>query len=1075
MTLRTKTSLILTVTILCAYSVTGAFYLLHLRNSLRASVFSGLSSITSTSARAAAKFMEDRLNEAQVVAHSLSRAALETRDTAAVERQLQAMLGFFPSFENGVFLLDMEGTLWVDYPAHPETRGSSLAHREYFQRTVSEMRGIVGKPYVSLRTGQPVLTFTSLLKDASGKPLGVLGCSMRLFSRDALGGLRETKIGRTGYVYAFDTTRMMILHPEDERVLKWDVLPGVNILWDEALEGFEGEKETVNSRGITMLASVRRIPSTDWIFVAQQPIREAYAPIAQAAFRLTTSVLVFLLAVIGLSTLVIRRITAPLMKLRSVALNIGDSVAGGAAPFMGVAEALEADLAQIRGGDEVGVMVHAFHEMCEKLGGALRSLDSAARDWIRTFDSVPDMIVILDRENRILRLNRAAMDFFEKGSLESVGKSIHELMSGGEMWVYGCPAVEPVQNGQIVFKRDKEWAHGGRVFHVTISPLLDEAGSGVGAVHVLSDITERKRAEEILRLNEMRLEALLSISQMADFSPHRVASFALEQGVRLTGSEVGYLAFANEDESQLKMYAWSEKSMEQCAIVDKPLIYEVEKTGLWGEAIRQRKAVITNDYRAPNPFKKGYPEGHVEILRHMSVPIFDGGRIVVVAGVGNKEQPYDESDQRQLTLLMDAMWRILQRRNAEEEKERLQIQLYQAQKMEAIGTLAGGIAHDFNNILAAIMGYTEMALGGLPPESSHARSDLEQVLTAARRARDLVKQILAFSRQKDQQEKHPVMVAPVIKEALKMLRASLPTTIAMEWNISCETETVMSDPTQIHQIVFNLCTNAAHAMNDRGTLTVSLSPVEVGAESSRLLQQIRPGSYIHLSVRDTGHGMSPSVMERIFEPYFTTKDKGKGTGLGLAVVHGIVKRHEGAIIVESEPGKGARFDVYLPRLETQEKLDQEPACGPSRGTGRILFVDDEEMIADLGGKLLRRLGYRVKSATSSREALDLFRSGPEAFDLLISDFTMPGLTGVELAKEVHRIRPELPVIVCTGYSEKMTEDGMAEGGIFALAMKPLSHEELGRLIKAALESTPTGIARRAQASQEIRPENVSEV
>lgn len=243
-------------------------------------------------------------------------------------------------------------------------------------------------------------------------------------------------------------------------------------------------------------------------------------------------------------------------------------------------------------------------------------------------------------------------------------------------------------------------------------------------------------------------------------------------------------------------------------------------------------------------------------------------------------------------------------------------------------------------------------------------------------------------------------------------------------------------------------------MNDKGTLSVDLTAEELDQESARRFREVKPGRYLHLSVSDTGEGMSPSVMERIFDPYFTTKDTGKGTGLGLAVVQGIVKRHEGVITVESEPGKGARFHVFLPQADKGEKTGLEVSVTPSRGTGRILFVDDEKMIADIGGKLISQLGYNVRALSSSSEALDLIRSKPDDFDLLITDYTMPEMTGLELAREVHRIRPGLPVILCTGYSERMTEEEIVRTGVHALAMKPLSHEELGRLIASALANSP---------------------
>jgi len=383
------------------------------------------------------------------------------------------------------------------------------------------------------------------------------------------------------------------------------------------------------------------------------------------------------------------------------------------------------------------------------------------------------------------------------------------------------------------------------------------------------------------------------------------------------------------------------------------------------------------------------------------------------------------------------------------EKWQLEKRLAQSQKMEAIGTLAGGIAHDFNNILSAIIGYTELTLIDLPPESS-VRNNLKQVLKAGSRAKELVQQILTYSRQKER-ERQPVKMNLVVNEALKLLRASLPSTIQMHNSIQSNLA-VMSDPTNIHQVIMNLCTNAAYAMQkDGGLLEVSLSDVELDEDFAKQHPGITPGKFVELTVSDTGHGMTPEVLDRIFDPFFTTKKKGEGTGMGLAVVHGIVKSHGGALTVESYPEKGTVFKAFIPAIESEWVPQNESADLMVTGSEHILFVDDEAFQADIAQKMLSRLGYRLTTRTSSTGALELFRQSPQEFDLVITDMTMPHMPGDVLARELIAIRPDIPIIVCTGYSDRIDGEIADRIGIRQLVMKPVVMKEIAQTIRRVLD------------------------
>ena len=385
------------------------------------------------------------------------------------------------------------------------------------------------------------------------------------------------------------------------------------------------------------------------------------------------------------------------------------------------------------------------------------------------------------------------------------------------------------------------------------------------------------------------------------------------------------------------------------------------------------------------------------------------------------------------------------------EQLRLEEGIRQAQKMEAIGTLAGGIAHDFNNILAGIIGFAEMVLEDIPPDSKEHRR-LERALKGAYRGRDLVKQILAFSRRTPQVHKN-ISLDEVIEDGLKLLRPALPSTINIKKTISAMADVVLADPVQIHQILMNLCANAAYAMRDvGGTLSINLSE-ELFSDSNRLpCSDMKPGAYVIMSVGDTGCGIEPETLERIFDPFFTTKAPGEGTGMGLSVVHGIAKSYGGSVTVKSLPGEGSTFSVYLPKASGRP--DSEVASSPAtpRGNEHVLFVDDEESLAELGRDRLTSLGYNVLASTNSREILEIFKAGPHTFDLVITDFTMPHLTGIKLAEELRKIRNDIPIILCTGHADVVSSEEAQRRGIEKILLKPFTKSEMAKAVRAALDN-----------------------
>jgi PAS domain S-box-containing protein len=386
------------------------------------------------------------------------------------------------------------------------------------------------------------------------------------------------------------------------------------------------------------------------------------------------------------------------------------------------------------------------------------------------------------------------------------------------------------------------------------------------------------------------------------------------------------------------------------------------------------------------------------------------------------------------------------------EKEALQKQLRHVQRIEAIGTLAGGIAHDFNNILSVILGCTQLAIKEASQQQIDTRHML-QVQEAGNRAADLVQQILTISR-KGELVKRPLRVSLIVKDVIKMLRATLPTTIDISHEIDNNSGMTLADPAQIHQIVMNLATNAAHAMRDTGgTLQLKLKNVNFDETAVYIDSTLAPGAYLMLTVSDTGHGMDAGTMERIFDPYYTTKSPDEGTGLGLAVVMGIVKGYKGAITVQSEPGYGTRFDLFFPRVDDDGKPEQPQSSSVSlpQGTETIILVDDEKLIGVIEREMLEKLGYQVHVESDSLELLRRFKENPDQFDLVISDVTMPKMPGDELARELLKICPDIPIILCSGFTTRITENDIKSMGVRDYLSKPIQLERLAMAVRRALD------------------------
>jgi signal transduction histidine kinase/ActR/RegA family two-component response regulator len=415
------------------------------------------------------------------------------------------------------------------------------------------------------------------------------------------------------------------------------------------------------------------------------------------------------------------------------------------------------------------------------------------------------------------------------------------------------------------------------------------------------------------------------------------------------------------------------------------------------------------------------------------------------------EKRVQERTKQLLNANIDLKKEIEIRKKFERERAEMEKKLFQLQKIETIGTLAGGIAHDFNNILTPILGYTDMAREELP-EESNLRFDLEQINNAALRGKNLVQQILTFSREVDF-EKNPIQLQPVVAEALNLLRATLPASVEIKQNLDSKIGTVLADPTHIHQIVMNLCTNANHAMiKTGGILEVKLEAVSIDQKTVEKIPNLKKGDYIRLSISDTGYGMDIKTKERIFEPFFTRKEVGSGSGLGLSVVHGIVNNYGGAISVDSTPGRGTTFAIYLPKHGDDPLDSHKSAKKLVKGDEHILFVDDEPEITFMGKKMLEKLGYKVSIKNDSLSALEEIKKYPKKYSLLITDQKMPKMQGTILASKMKKINPELKVIIITGYSDNLSEEELSKNGISEVIFKPMVLNDFSKVVRSVLDS-----------------------
>lgn len=609
---------------------------------------------------------------------------------------------------------------------------------------------------------------------------------------------------------------------------------------------------------------------------------------------------------------------------------------------------------------------------------------------------------------------------------------------------------------ELIFKRKN-----GDRFPVIVSPsrISDPQGNVIAFFATVKDISVQKKIENELRLNEMRLESLLRIADYKTKDIKELLDYALNEAIRLTQSKIGYIYFYDEKRQEFTLNTWSREIMVQCTIAEPQTVYHLEKTGIWGEAVRQRKPIVMNDFSAPNPLKKGIPGGHAPLYKFLTIPVFFNEEIVAVVGVANKKSDYNDSDVRQLKLMMDTVWKIVTTKKVEAEQLQMQQQLSQAKKMEAIGLLAGGIAHDFNNILGGITGFTDL----LKINYSQVKEidEITQHITgSAMKAADLIRQLLMFARKGN----GAVTVTDInssIMNIVSILQRTIDKRIGIFYNFSPGPRNISVDAGQFESALLNLGINARDAMPEGGTISFSTDTVNIGTPNDlKLPFTFKIGVYHCIKITDTGTGIDPLILPRIFEPFFTTKEIGRGTGLGLASVYGFVKRHEGYINVESIVGSGSTFTLYLPaHNEPTHSQSNYSQFVLSKGHGMVLIVDDDDELRESASRILQHLGYTTLSARNGMEAIDCYKNNQDSIDLVLLDIIMPLINGPDCLKQLRKINPDVNVIITTGFGEEYPNSHTFNNEKkLPVLNKPYTIETLSKIVSLKINSPDSGIA-----------------
>lgn len=958
-------------------------------------------------------------------------------------------------FDNGIFLFDGRGRMVAELPLGVSRSGTDYSYRDYLKVTFAAKTPYISDPYISSQSHHhPAIMLTAPILDANGKVLAVLGGSIDLLRSNFLGDLNRRKIGRTGYMFLFDTNRTMIIHPDKSRVMKQDIPPGANLLLDQAIKGFDGTGETVNSRGVKTLATFKHLKSKEWIIGANFPLSEAYLPVHQVRKIFLIALPLLSLAMFLTMRRYLNRLTAPVIRLTSHV----ESLPGK-----------EGDdrLFPEQGGDEIATLGHAFNELVKETDQQrlrleqdiekheradyqlhrqneyLQALHETTLGLIKRLDVASLLQAIVIRSGRLVGT--------EHCFLYLVNSSATELNMVYQSGIYDSLAHHPVKPGEGI---------SGRVWTTGEPIKVDDYNLWEGRLPDTDRDILRAMAGVPLKVADevVGVLGLAFVDQGVVFSDQQME--ILEQF-----GELASLAFENarlneESQRELAERKRAEEHLRKLsvAVEQNPASILITDTSGAIEYVNPHFCRLTgytsDEVIGQNPSVLKTGETSREEYKELWETILSGGEWR--GEFHNRKKNGDLYwEQAMIAPIRDNSYTITHFIAIKEditERKQLEVQLRHAQKMDAIGQLAGGIAHDFNNILTAIVGYASIMELKLPADSP-LKKNAEQIVVTAERGATLTQGLLAFSRKKIS---NPVVVDlnEIINRVHQLLLRLISEDILLGINLDHSVLPVLADSGQIEQVLMNLSTNARDALPQGGTIVITTEAVTLDTDFVIARGFGSPGRYALLTFTDSGAGMEAEVARRVFEPFYTTKELGKGTGLGLSIVYGIVKEHNGYVLCYSTIGIGTIFQIYLPLLDSAPvEIDKKVQEGELAAQGRnyILLAEDNETTRVFGMEILEEFGYSVVEAEDGEDALEKFREQRARISLVILDVIMPKMNGREVYDAIRCIDPNMRILFCSGYERDVViRQGGLDEGMNYLA-KPFTPKELLMKIREVLD------------------------
>jgi two-component system, cell cycle sensor histidine kinase and response regulator CckA len=1116
--LKTKMTLaisLLTATVLSALAfVAQSYFVDEMKQLVYSQQFSMISALTEQ--------LDDKLAATQT--ELVTTAGTLTRGIIGDPARLGAFFASRPDalamFDNGLLLFTPQGKLLAENPRKPEMLAKDYSDAPCLKKTLATRNPQISEPFLSPQTQRdPIIMFTAPVFGESGEIIAVLAGSLDLTKNNFLGKLATVRVGEHGYLYLFNNSRTMIVHPNRDRMLKQDVAPGRNLLYDRAVNGFQGAGETINSRHTSMISSFKRLSSTGWILVSNTPASEAYRPVHRAQHLLLLSLSVVFLVSVAAVWLCTRHITAPLLSFTDQIRRLGKNGEGQNRIKIGTS-------------DEIGLLGEAFNLLLAELEQQKKELQSQLDFSQRVIDTLPIPVYFKDMEGRYSGCNRAFEESAGVSKEYIIGKTAFDIAPRQLAEVYLRTDLELMrENGAHVYESTFLDSHDtllNVVFFKTSFPSAD--GSPAGIIGAMLDITERKQAQEAHEKISRQLQLILdaagdgiygldlqgrvtfvnpaaatlsgwSAEELLGKQQQTVMHHTKEDGTPYSADACPIYATLRDGESHQGVELFRRKSGSSFPIefISTPIREEGEVAGavvifkdtternlVEEQLLKLSQAVIqspvsimitdtSGNVEFVNPkFTEvsGYQPSEIigktpRLLKSGNAPeeLYENLLSTISSGQvwsgeihnrhKNGETCWEHATISPISNSAGVICHYMAFMENMTERKKLEEQLRQAQKMEAIGQLAGGIAHDFNNILTVVLGFGQLLQSSLP-EDDPKRGHMDQILDAADRATHLTRSLLAFSR-KQVMLLQQVELNDLARRLSKFLVRIIGEDIALKTGFSDEPLPVLADSGQIEQVLMNLATNARDAMPAGGELQIKIAPAQLGKEFHQQHGYGEPGSYALITMSDTGSGMDAETQQKIFEPFFTTKPPGRGTGLGLSIVYGIVKQHGGYVTVASQRGFGTTFNIYLPlKSQRQQDCAKAPSLAPRGGSETVLVVEDDPAVRRLIESLLKRYGYTVILAENGDAAIDIFQSKWQDIDLALLDVIMPKMNGRELCELLRKTSPRLKVLFLSGYTSDIIEDkGIAVDGI-DIIMKPARPLELARKVRELLDAaTPT--------------------